>query len=359
MRILLLPFLFLSFSCFAQSTATSKDQDLDFEAKVFSKNNEILVAESPKFKLLKTDLTLEGVSRQKSLLFKGKHFSALSDTRILDFGEISETKITDTKTPLKLASQTAEAKDTKFENEIVEKSKGINYALFIANSDYEFNTSGLGDLNKPILDAQKLKTVLNEKYQFENEHILFLQNAGRTETLNRIESIAKKITEKDNLLIFYAGHGYWDEFLQLGYWIPADARFENKSTWISNSTIKDYIGAIRSKHTLLITDACFSGSIMKTRSVISMNNYAVSKLYKLPSRKAMTSGTLTKVPDESVFLKYLLKRLKENESDFISSSQLFFSMQNAILNNSNTVPQYGTIQNTGDEGGDFIFMKRK
>jgi hypothetical protein len=31
----------------------------------------------------------------------------------------------------------------------------------------------------------------------------------------------------------------------------------------------------------------------------------------------------------------------------------------AVMNNSENVPQFGTIQNVGDEGGDFIFIKRR
>jgi hypothetical protein len=30
----------------------------------------------------------------------------------------------------------------------------------------------------------------------------------------------------------------------------------------------------------------------------------------------------------------------------------------AVINNSNVVPQFGEIKEVGDEGGDFIFIKR-
>jgi hypothetical protein len=85
---------------------------------------------------------------------------------------------------------------------------------------------------------------------------------------------------------------------------------------------------------------------------------AIQKLYELPSRKAMTSGTLTEVPDKSVFLQYLTKRLIENEDKYLPSEQLFFSFKPAVLNNSINVPQFGEIKDTGDEGGDFIFVKK-
>lgn len=144
----------------------------------------------------------------------------------------------------------------------------------------------------------------------------------------------------------------------MGYWLPSDAKTDNKGNWISNSTVRDYISGIQSKHTLLVTDACFGGSIFKTREVIAeINEFAVAKIYQLPSRKAMTSGTLTTVPDNSKFMEYLLKRLRDNTNKFLTARQLFFSLEAAVMNNTNTVPQFGVIQEAGDEGGDFIFMK--
>jgi hypothetical protein len=72
----------------------------------------------------------------------------------------------------------------------------------------------------------------------------------------------------------------------------------------------------------------------------------------------MTSVTLSEVTDESVFMKYLLKQLQENEDLYLSSEQLFSKIKMAVMNNSKTIPQFGTIQDTGDEGGDFIFIRK-
>jgi hypothetical protein len=170
--------------------------------------------------------------------------------------------------------------------------------------------------------------------------------------------LSKIITEKDNFLIFYAGHGYWDEHLNVGYWLPADAQIEKKSSWLSNSNLKDYVAGIKAKHTILISDACFSGSIFKARAVADpLSDFGVAKLYRLPSRKAMTSGNLNTTPDKSKFFEYLNKRLIQNEEKYLTSRELFYSLYNAVINNTNTVPQYGVIQDTGDEGGEFIFIK--
>jgi hypothetical protein len=72
----------------------------------------------------------------------------------------------------------------------------------------------------------------------------------------------------------------------------------------------------------------------------------------------MTSGSLTTVPDKSVFMRYLLKTLNENENIYLASEELFDVVRMAMRNNAGTKPLYGEIQNAGDEGGDFVFIKR-
>jgi hypothetical protein len=109
---------------------------------------------------------------------------------------------------------------------------------------------------------------------------------------------------------------------------------------------------------LLISDACFAGSIFKTRTIFPDADFAINKLYELPSRKAMTSGSLTEVPDESVFVKYLVDRLENNMEKYLSSEQLFNKFKIPVMNNSNLIPAFGEIRDVGDEGGDFIFILR-
>jgi len=72
----------------------------------------------------------------------------------------------------------------------------------------------------------------------------------------------------------------------------------------------------------------------------------------------MTSGTLTEVPDQSAFLKYMIDRLDKNSDKYLSSEQLFSSFRIAVINNSSVIPQFGEIKDVGDEGGDFIFILR-
>ena len=141
------------------------------------------------------------------------------------------------------------------------------------------------------------------KYNFDEENVVLLNNSPtENQILREFVKLKQKVTKKDNVLIFYAGHGIYDESTETGSWLPSDADPEYGLNMISNSTIKDYIKGINSKHTLLISDACFSGSIFKTRTYKTAPK-SITRKFELPSRKAITSGTLKTVPNKSVFLK--------------------------------------------------------
>ena len=48
----------------------------------------------------------------------------------------------------------------------------------------------------------------------------------------------------DNVLIYYAGHGFMDEETQKGFWVPVDASGVDKTTFLRNSTIRDELTTI-------------------------------------------------------------------------------------------------------------------
>jgi len=236
------------------------------------------------------------------------------------------------------------------------------YALIIGINQY--SDPGIINLDDPVSDATKLADVLNEKYTFNQENIILLENPDRNEILDNLDELKNKIIDEDNLLVFYAGHGMYDEEFEQGYWLPSDAQKDKKSAWLSNSTIVEYLRGINSKHTLLIADACFSGGIFKSRSIEDIGGRLALEKYKMSSRKAITSGALNTVPDESVFMEYLLKRLDQNDLELFAAEQLYLSFREAVLVNSplnSRAPLYGVIHNANDEGGggDFLFLIRQ
>jgi hypothetical protein len=247
------------------------------------------------------------------------------------------------------------------DNEIEKLDIGFGkyHALIIGVSDYK-DESIIDLKGEPTKDADALAKLLIAKYNFSQQNVTVLKNPTENEIIKQFYNLRKKVGEKDNLIIFYAGHGNYDEGSEKGYWMPSDAEMEFEGNIILNTSIVSYIKSIKSKHTLLIADACFSGSILSTNRNFSKATDAVKTKYSLPSRRAITSGTLTTVPNKSVFMKYLLKRLTENTKTYLSAGQLFNMIEDPVINNTSgdNKPQYAPISRTGDEGGDFIFIKK-
>jgi hypothetical protein len=236
---------------------------------------------------------------------------------------------------------------------------GKYWALVIGVGDYSHPS--LKSLVYPVPDAQEVYNTLTQYYSFDPSRTQLLPNPTRAQLIGALSAYAPlgqtPLGENDNLLVFYAGHGQWDENYREGYWLPSDAEAQNRANWVSNSDIQKAFRAIQAKHILLLSDACFAGSLFATREAF---NVAVEEAYKEPSRKAITAGNLTKVPDRSVFKGFLVKQLKENANTYLDAGTLYNSLKTPVTNNSETRqrPIYGTIQDAGDAGGEFIFVKR-
>lgn len=237
---------------------------------------------------------------------------------------------------------------------------GSYHALIIAVQDYQ--DPGIRKLSHPIGDAERLIRVLTEEYSFDNTTIEFLKNPDRSTIIKSLTKLSGKLTEDDNLLVFFAGHGVFKEEQNEGFWLPRNASPDDESDWLPNSQVRNLINAIKTKHTLLIADACFSGSIFApTRAAIVKLPASVEVAYKSKSRKAITSGAKSEVPDKSVFVDYLIKRLRENQDEFTYAQKLYVDLKDAVINNSpnHQAPEYGPILNAGDEGsGDFVFKRK-
>ena len=225
-------------------------------------------------------------------------------------------------------------------------STGGNYhALLIGVQSYE--DFAIDDLNEPIGDCQELAHTLINDYTFERSNVHQLSNPTKEQILEKLIYLQERLSKKDQLLIFYSGHGVVKN--EIGYWLPADADKSSRVKWFSNAELRDYVNSINTQHTLVIADACFSGSIF-TGGYRNVTEFACTEMEKIPSRRAMTSGANTVVPDNSVFFEYLIKKLKENDSSCLSAETLYSKVKPAVIYNSpnNHIPQFGVMPQTGD-----------
>jgi hypothetical protein len=221
-------------------------------------------------------------------------------------------------------------------------------------------------LRNAVNDAKGVAELLSSKYMFHSLKTLYNEEATRENILREFERLMEEVTENDNVMIYYSGHGEYVESMDKGFWVPYDAASKSISKYISNEDIRAFLSGIRSKHTLLVTDACFSGDIFrgKTMTIPYENSTKYySKMYSLNSRKALTSGGVEPVLDKgkdnhSIFAWYFLQALNNNEEKYFDAGQVFDFLKIPVVNNSYQTPAYSPIRNAGDEGGQFIFIRK-
>ncbi|OFX42948.1 MAG: hypothetical protein A2X03_07360 [Bacteroidetes bacterium GWA2_40_15] len=240
---------------------------------------------------------------------------------------------------------------------------GEYYGLIIGIDEYSGEWPAL---RNAVNDAKGVAELLTSKYTFTSLKAMYNKEATRDNILAEFERLMSTAKANDNVFIYYSGHGEYIENMDKGFWVPVDATGKSVSKYISNEDIRAFLSGIPSKHTLLVTDACFSGDIFrgKTMTIPYENSTKYySKMYSLSSRKALTSGGVEPVMDKgkenhSVFAYYFLQALSTNSEKYIDAGQVFDNLKIPVVNNSMQTPAYSPIRNAGDEGGQFIFIAK-
>ena len=234
---------------------------------------------------------------------------------------------------------------------------GLYHALVVGNNEYHH----LPKLHTAINDAQAIAGLLQNSYGFS---VRLLKNGTRADILRTINGYRRTLTNRDNLLIYFAGHGWLDKEADQGYWLPVDAEEYDPTNWISNSSITDALRAIQAKHVLVIADSCYSGKLARGINIrIRTTNY-YNKILTKKARTVMASGGLEPVADEggkgkhSVFAAALIDALNENQS-VLDATLLFSQIRRPVMVNTDQTPEYSDIRKAGHDGGDFIFVKQK
>jgi len=240
--------------------------------------------------------------------------------------------------------------------------KGKYYALIIGINDYKY----IQKLEIAKKDAIAVEKLLREMYGFETR---LLSDATRLTILNALNDFRKKIGEEDSFLIYYAGHGDYDQVTDKAYWLPADAERDNPTNWIMADDITTNIKRMASKHVLIISDSCYSGTFVR-RVVTDLSSQKleregfIRRMLEKTSRTLMSSGGNEPVVDgggsgHSVFAEALLKGFREIDEKVFTADEIFYGViRERVIGKAEQTPQYNNIRNSGHEGGDFVFIKR-
>jgi len=233
---------------------------------------------------------------------------------------------------------------------------GRYHALVIGIDDYKH----LPKLKTAVNDAEAVADVLKSEYGF---NVNLLRNANRSEIMAALDDYESNLGVNDNLLIYYAGHGDVDKVGGEGYWHPADARKGKRGSWISNSGISTRLRALDARHVIVVADSCYYGTLFRSGGV-SVDNRSkdVRSLNLKRSRGALTSGGCEPVVNHvggnnSPFAKAFIDALNDNK-DVVDMSTMAPEIRRSVMLSAPQIPRYSAIRKTGDEGGDFFFVRK-
>ena len=200
------------------------------------------------------------------------------------------------------------------------------------------------------------------RYGFKKEHIVELYDAQATgpKIQNALYRLGRDVGKDDSVLIYYAGHGQYEEDGKLGWWVPVEGEPKEPGTFITNASIRDYINGMKARHVYLVADSCFSGTLFGTRALPPINDQWYSRLYQKPSRWGLTSGGKEPVADQgknghSIFAYHLISLLQDNTDPYLVPSQIHTKLAPLVANNAEQTPQSEPLRGAGDEGGQFVF----
>ena len=217
-------------------------------------------------------------------------------------------------------------------------------------------------LYNAVKDVSDIRQLLIDEYGFkqENTTTLYDEKASEENIIGTLDDLADKLDKDDTLLIYYSGHGHMSN-KGLGFWIPQDAKRGNTARYIPNSRIRDIIGTFDAQHVFLISDSCFSGSLLTKGTPRSTR--LIRELENSPSRWALCSGRGDEEVDDgtpgtnSPFALSIKNVLDQNDEPELSVSRLIDRVREQVAANSRQIPEGYPIQDVGHAWGEYIFKK--
>ncbi len=238
-----------------------------------------------------------------------------------------------------------------------------SHALVIGVSDY---TAGWPDLES-VPDDMKAVSQALEKQSF---HVVQVLNPTKKKLTSAFTDFIDNYgyNQDNRLLFYYSGHGYTKKVYErnTGYLVPRDAPDPNQDSIgfsqkaLQMSQILAWAKQIEAKHAIFLFDSCFSGSVLKERSLLVPRQ--IQTLTAKPVRQFISSGSAGQtVPAQSVFRPSFTRGIR-GEADldkdgYVTGTELGLYLQRQVANyDTGQTPQFGKIKDPLYDEGDFVFL---
>jgi tetratricopeptide (TPR) repeat protein len=222
-------------------------------------------------------------------------------------------------------------------------------------------------LEWPRGDVEQIAAVLRRHYGFEDVRLLCDEAATRENILKELEHLAGTLTERDALVIYYAGRGYSRGPMYDAFWVPADGRFQASTAraeeqWISNNRLKGCLAKLRTSQVLVISDSCFSPTMLfrQRKGAAGETNGHSSAEASNRSWWCLSSGYMEEVPAHSSFGERLIGQLLAPRQAAFTVLELAEWLRGGLTESSDSSVLVGAINSAATRpGNDFVFMRNE
>jgi len=267
--------------------------------------------------------------------------------------------------------QTRGAKLLELDRKAISSATSKKYALVIGTDKYQGKPNWL-DLNNPVFDATDIEKQLKLNYGYETKILIDKPADSIYESILQLNKI---LQPTDQLIIFIAGHGDFDEKLfDDGFIVCTNsqpvAQDPYRNTYIQYSKLSRMINKLPAQQILMVLDVCFGGTF--DERVARNSNRSDNTMYKdlakevfftekmkKKTRLYLTSGGKREVPDgykgkHSPFALRLLEALqgRGGAAGILTASDLYQFVQK--------LPSGPLLGSFGDDdsGSEFVLLAK-
>jgi hypothetical protein len=240
-----------------------------------------------------------------------------------------------------------------------------DFALVFATDQYD----NWGDLVNPIFDSKTIAEELKNTYGYKTEMV---ENATQETVLKKLREYAeKKYKPLDQLFIFFAGHGTYDQTFGEGFVVTRESQVNDlgKTSYLSHNRLRSIVNNIPCDHIFLAMDVCFGGTF---DAALASSRGSEEEVYReqgkaefitrklsYKTRRYLTSGGKTYVSDgvpgrHSPFAKNFIEALRSRggRDGILTLPELFTFVERLKIQ-----PRFGEFGDNAP-GSDFIFIMK-
>jgi hypothetical protein len=240
-----------------------------------------------------------------------------------------------------------------------------DYALIFATDQYD----NWSDLVNPVFDSRTIGEELKKTYGYKVEMV---ENPTQEIVLKKLREYAeKKYKPLDQVFIFFAGHGTYDQTFGEGFVVTRESQVNDvgKTTYLSHNRLRSIVNNIPCEHIFLAMDVCFGGTF---DAVLASSRGGEEEVYReqnkaefitrkltYKTRRYLTSGGKTYVSDgipgkHSPFAKNFIEALRSRggRDGILTLPELYSYVERLKIQ-----PRFGEFGDNAP-GSDFIFVLR-